>query len=76
MECDLRICEYCFNYYAIDQPSIPLHKIIVADIRGNPKKLYKFEKTDSCNKLFYHDLFLKAGVKNLLYMVTEFDHRY
>jgi hypothetical protein len=70
------MCEYCFNYYASLNSPIPLHRVIVADIRGTPNKLYRFVKTDTCTKLFYHDLFLTAGMKNLLYTVTEYEHRY
>ena len=58
------------------QPSRPIHELISEDIRGMPKKLFKFKKTDTNNKLHYYNPYIKVGSKSILCEVTEYDHRY
>ena len=39
-----RYCYNCFYYYVSVQEPTPIHKLIVANIRSLPKRLYKFTK--------------------------------
>ncbi len=74
-----RFCEACYHFYMSVNHPTPLSKIIPADIRDVPQRLYKFTKEtkeNPNNKLNYFGQFIKAGLKHLLLSVAEADQRY
>lgn len=73
---DIRYCEACFKYYVSADNQILIRKIISANIRSMPNRLYKFEMAYNCNRLHYYDRFLKFGIKHSAFEITEYIERY